>query len=118
MPRVFLLEPTRLDVRGAEDYGDLITLFPGEGMRSSVWEDHFPVDLCDRLDKVRFDPETDMLVLAGDQVMVNLSIAEMVARYGTVRALAWNARSRAYVPMTLGRTLRDEHDGQRPVCSV
>lgn len=109
MSRAFIVEQPRLDVSGAERFGKLSVLFRAGRYRPSVWEPAFAQAIVGRLREERFDPESDYIVLTGQQLLLVGLVAAVVAAYGKFTALAFNAHGnvRDYEPITMGDVCHD-----------
>lgn len=102
MCKVFVVEPTNLDVRKASRFGCIVQVFEDNDSRSSIWDEAFKVELIQALDYHGFDPATDYLLVAGGFVPLALAIGTMVAEYGPIQVLLFSATERDYVPRITG----------------
>ena len=101
MTKVFVLEPTRLDVSAACAYGELVYIFAPGQHRSSIWTPEFAAELLARLSQLGYT-SNDYILIAGHVVAVSILLTALVAAYSKVSALAFDSCGRRYVPQTLG----------------
>ena len=104
--RIFVFEPTRLNIENARTYGEFVYIFGSatSDHRASIWSPKFREQIIDRLTALAFDPEQDYILLAGNSVPLHIVVAALVAEYSSISAIAFNAQSRTYVPIELGDT--------------
>lgn len=100
MPRAFVLEPTLVDVTCAENYGDLVLLFPNCVPRSRIWSGQFMKDVLAAFKKYAFDYEQDYFVIAGAMAPLTLTIAELVCAYPSINFLLHSTSDQAYIAVT------------------
>lgn len=115
MPRVFLVkEPhDRIDLTTAADFGELRFIFTPDVRRVSVFDVvRFAQHALDRLDAEDFDPNVDAYCMCGKLVEVAMLFGAMIARYGLVRVLIWNASECRYMLRTMNEDdyRKDESD--------
>jgi hypothetical protein len=103
MARAFILEPTRLDVTSASQYGDITTLFPRGVTRNDIWTGAFRKELLEVLERLAYDPTEDYVVVAGSMVPITVMLSIIVREKKTsVKLLLYNSTDRAYIPHTTG----------------
>ena len=102
MKRAFVIEACKVPVERAAVHGVLTYLWSGSDRRSSIWSPAFGEELTARLADVEFNHDEDMLVVAGDTVPIVIAVAKIVAMYGHVKVLFWDASSREYRPRVVG----------------
>lgn len=102
-PRVFAVEPLRLDISQATKYGELVYMWGQHERRPSIWSDEFIMCADGKLQEMNFDAECDMLLIAGDIIPLVRIVAHMSSLYGRkFKALCWNSHARDYVVSLLG----------------
>lgn len=102
MPRVFLLEPTKVDVSRAADWGQLTVLFPPGVHRSSIWDERYSGEVLNALAVHRYIPLEDFFLVAGSQVPLVMASIVMTKAYGVIQYLFYNAIDHSYHSKTLG----------------
>lgn len=107
MARCFIIEPTELDVNKASRFGELVTLFPANRWRPSVFEPAFADAVVGRLNEEGFDPKVDYVVLTGKQLTLVVAVANVGAAFGPFNVLAYNAHGtvRDYEPVVIGTAI-------------
>lgn len=113
--RVFVLEPTMHDASGASQFGEITMVFEHQRDHPPTFSQGFRISLMKRLHELSFDPDEDYLVITGQLVALTIAIAAMVAKYGAIRTLCFNAHAdvREYEEVVMGEntelaTLRGE----------
>lgn len=103
---VFIFEPTRQSVDPATEFGTVQYLFEpntGQNSRSSIWEtDCVAEEIIATLHKRNYDPAIDFICVSGNAIALAIYIATVVAEYGRIKALLFDARERNYVCRELG----------------
>ena len=110
-PRAFVIEKSKPDefYEAATMHGELLFLIDGDGvyrpsiMESAEWQEWF----LRELKKQDFDVDKDQLVLVGDMVSVASAVAVIVAEWGYVKALMYDARLRGYRKNEIGELEND-----------
>lgn len=98
--KVFLPErPNReLDLRKAQAYGELSYFFDQNERRAGIFQtERFCADLAGSFSRKGFRPKQDYLCLAGSLIVVSMTLALLVALYGEVKVLLYNAESEEYI---------------------
>jgi len=100
-PRVFFIQSPKpnLDVSGAADFGDIVTLMDNKVVPFLVHE--FAPLTIRTLESYRYDPKKDYICLTGQMMAVSIAVAVAFQRYGTIRLLAFNAVSGDYEERSL-----------------
>ena len=107
MSRVIILEPCHVDVSSADRYGELVTLFPGR--RSSPFDtDEYEAEILSGLKSISYDPDEDVICLAGKIVCVSVLCALLAREYGAFGALLFDASGCRYVRRVIGSNNRQE----------
>ena len=104
MPRVCILEPTKVDVSCASEWGELVVLFPHGVQRSSIWDSRYSGEVLAALAAHDYCPIEDYFVIAGSQVPLVTAAVAMSQKYGAIQYLFFSAPDRAYKARTLGET--------------
>jgi hypothetical protein len=103
--RVFLLENTRHDVSAARSHGQVVTLFgPENRSKLSFWTPDYGTSVVCELLAAGFDPERDVICVAGHMVGITGAIAAIAARFKRFKLLQWEPRSQSYVLVEAGDT--------------
>lgn len=98
MTRVLALEPTTKDIGQANEYGEVVYLFPGS--RPSIWEtSDYLQAVQQRLEEIGFSKE-DYFLAAGPTVPLMTVITLLSNIYPEFRVLFWHATAHTYVPRT------------------
>lgn len=93
--KVFIPEPNRrFDMRRANSFGDLTYMCH---QLDPLNVDETIASLQEALDREQFDPDTDFLLMTGDQYIIALTLALMANRYRQVKTLMFNAKTAHYV---------------------
>jgi hypothetical protein len=102
--RAFVLEPTMHDSTMAAAHGEIVMVFGHQRDHPPTFSHGFQVSLMKRLRDLRFDPEEDCLVITGQLVALTIAVAAMVAEYGPIRTLCFNAHAdvREYEEIVMG----------------
>lgn len=101
MPRVFILEPTKVDISCATEWGELVTLFPRGAQRSSIWDARYSDEVLAALASYDYCPIEDYLVVAGSQVPLVIAAVAIAQEHGAAQYLFFSAPDRAYKARTL-----------------
>ena len=115
MSRVFVLEPTKLDVEKAKTYGTLVYVFNNGDRRASIWTEEFIEQVMTRLQSLCYDPDGDYVAIVGHLVPMAVVIARLTYDYDHFQALCFSSTEREYVVRVLGGDDTDEEDGTGPV---
>jgi len=99
--RAFVLEPTRLDVSQAREFGELHYIFDAGERRASIWSEEFQAEVVENLKRANFDPEKDLLVIAGHLVPIVLSLTTLLRVHRAVSVLFYSAVDRCYIERKL-----------------
>lgn len=99
--RVFILEPTALDVKTAEQFGDIVYVYPPGARRPGIWTESFALDVIAQLEKHEYNPREDYFAVVGHLVQMALTIAALSARWSVFQVLLYNSSARAYTTRTL-----------------
>lgn len=105
MGRVFICEPlnSKIDLQDAHRFGKLVTLFPLNQKRASVWSPNFREhDIPRVLDEHGFDPEHDHYLVAGHFSTQSIVIAAIALRYGAINLLVFDTKDREYRSIHMG----------------
>jgi hypothetical protein len=100
--RCFILDQCTKDVQVAGAYGQIVYLFNHHKGRASVWSPEYSREVIKQLDKVKFDPKNDYLVVVGHQLNLILAIAAMITKYGTINLLFFYPPEQRYRPVSVG----------------
>lgn len=107
--RVFVLEPTNLDLSSAEPFGDIIFVFDEHETRPSIWETGEFLEAVQRkLEQLNFNPDVDYFCCAGSMVPLISMINYLSNVYPQFRLLLWNSTIREYVVRSFSHD--DYHD--------
>jgi hypothetical protein len=98
MARAFLIEPTKVDTAQAEQFGEVVTLFPDGCRRSSIWSEDFASDVCHRLASAKFAPNRDYIIASGPMATVLIAILHVSDAWQPLRLLIWDAAAQSYQP--------------------
>lgn len=104
MNRVFVLHPVDLNLRKAEDFGDLEYVFDEHDERPSIWSDEFYSQVIEHLRGARFDSSNDHFLVVGNMMTVTRTVSALQSAFGKFKALYFDAVKRGYVSVTLGDT--------------
>lgn len=99
--RVFILMPHDKDVRRAQRFGEIVYLF-GDENRASIWDGELMREAINRLDALKYDPETDYILAVGAQVPLIQFIGAVVDQWEAPQVLLWDMPNRCYVARRLG----------------
>ena len=106
-PRVFILEPCHVDTAPAARYGELVTLLPGR--RNSPFDTReYEVEVLARLKAENYDPDEDIICLAGKIICVSVLCAAVAREYGAFGALLFDAGGCRYVRRVIGSSNQQE----------
>ena len=95
---VFASESGRFNTAGAVQFGQVRHCNPEGSV--SVFNTDAAMDFVDsRLES--FDPDTDFIAMTGQNVVVSLAVGHVLATFGRVRLLLFDARSSKYVERTV-----------------
>lgn len=101
--RVILFEDTDKNTKGAESFGAVITLFPAEYPRSSVFSgQELTKQVLERLHELDYNPRKDYLCITGNVVPIANLIAAAASFYGEILVLVYDKLARRYVVNLLG----------------
>lgn len=102
--RAFIIEPARVDVSPAGDWGQLVELYYPNERRPSMWSSDYVADVIDRLRRHGYSPRHDYIVISGPAAMLVMVTTALVALYAEcpVKALYYDHASRSYVERYLG----------------
>lgn len=107
MTRVIVYEPTSLDLKEAEKFGDIQYMFTPQETRPSIWETEDFEDCCRRkLIALDFKPTEDYFAVAGPSVPLIVITNLLTRKYKEFRVLCWHAVIRDYTPRVFRGTLR------------
>ena len=104
MAKVFAVNPVKHDLSSAERYGKIVYISRRYVYGDEIDESHRIPDVVRRVmaDAVdRFDPKTDYLLLAGDQLQLAAMCAMLGRRYGCVRVLRYDKIAAGYFEVLL-----------------
>lgn len=103
-PRCFLLEPTRLDISSAYQFGEIWEVFDGTTYRNSVYDPSPAVerDIVGSLTDMGFDSDNDRVILAGNVAMLVRATAAIVSKWGAFNAVLFDNALRSYVLIKIG----------------
>lgn len=109
MPRAIILEPPGhlFDLTDVARFGLVKYLFDPRGPHPFRQEE-FRSEVNRRLDEVAFDPDVDYVVLVGKTTKFLYLSLEVVARYGRVKLLQFDATRAEYFVQHIGQQY--EHD--------
>lgn len=115
MQRVFVIAPTAQDIQSAKEHGDFVYLFD---RLPPPFSPTFALDSWQKMKDNDFDPDNDILLMAGPQVATAQWLAAVVSQYTWCRALLFDATSHKYVSRTMGfeqdpDSIESKEDGQR-----
>jgi hypothetical protein len=109
MPKVFIVEPTRVGAKvPAAGHGEVVTLWPKNAKRSSIWSEQFRPELLAALKREDYNPHEDYLVVAGNMVTLALTIAAITLEYDEINLLLYSAPAQDYVPRTIRKDITHE----------
>lgn len=108
--RVFIVEPCRLDVRNAAEFGTIEYLFDENDHRASIWTHDFLNEISNVLKKKKYDPSRDFFAVSGRLVPVTMAAIHILSLYKRVRFLFFNAVDRNYVERELSNETRNDQD--------
>jgi len=111
--RVFILEPIRkdIDLGTAFNFGDIEYLVDSTVHRCSAFDtDGYQRFLTRRLDKVKYDPERDIICIVGSMVLVSTLLVVIAQRCESFRVLMYSSTDCAYIERRLGRP---QNEGER-----
>lgn len=98
--KVIAAEPNdRYSFICAETYGDLIYL---SDVSLNPFESSTAIGLFSKqLDKISFDPDTDVICLTGKTIIVSLLMSVVAVKYNKFKVLMFDARVSAYRERTI-----------------
>jgi len=99
--RVFILEPTRVDVSAAEEFGDITYVFGQGERRVSIWNTLFAEHTVASMENVGFDPTTDCFAVVGHLVPLTLALIALLKKHQAVNILLYSAIDRCYLERTV-----------------
>jgi hypothetical protein len=104
MPRCIVLEPCKNSLEKVKPFGEIFYLFPPSIRRAAIFDfRQFALDIGDRLQEVGYDPDNDIIVLAGGMVAMSSFIAVVAGEWGCkIPILAYNANKDEYFESCLG----------------
>ena len=95
-PRVFFVTHSqRFNTRSADRFGKAVFVMDDDTV-SPFQTDRILRSIESRLQDEKFDPDNDFVALTGAHVFVALFLAHAVARYSSVKALLFDAKSSRY----------------------
>lgn len=94
-PRVFFVQRTgRFDTTPADRFGE--KKFVVSAHASVFNPDSLFEEFTQSLDESKFNPDTDFVALTGQAIAVSMLTAYVLARWGRMRALLFDARTGEY----------------------
>lgn len=103
--RCILFEPIKNTLAGHEtlnNYAPITYVFNDTREIMGMSEDMLSERICARLKEIRFDPHTDVVVLAGSMNAVAQLVAVAVNMFGSVGGLKYMKRTESFAPIELG----------------
>ncbi len=107
MAKAFVLEPCKNDVSKAEQFGEIIFLYPEGERRVSIWDDDFTEGVLAELEYEKFCKVNDFFVIVGNMAPMIMIAGALVGEYGHFDALIFDSLSRKYVVKILGIDIRN-----------
>jgi len=106
MARVFFVQKAdRFDTSTASEYGEKLYLVSPHVSAFNV--DSFVQALLRSLDEYKYDPATDYIALTGQTICVAFMVGILLARYGRLRVLLFDARVGKYQERILEQPAMD-----------
>lgn len=100
--RIFLLEPyDGVNYSSLENTGEIAYLYNRNEERPALLDPMFVTDIAHRLERNRYDPDTDFVAVVGKMVPVNILTNTISYIYEAPRFLVYDARTRKYQPITI-----------------
>lgn len=98
--KVIAAEPNnRYNFDSAETYGDLIYL---SDVSLNPFESSKAIGLFSkRLDEIDFDPDSDIICLTGQTIIISLLMSVVAVKYNKFKVLMFDARVSAYKERTI-----------------
>lgn len=114
MSRVFALSPSKYDITGATEYGEIVYLYNdiNKPRMPYAFVDDFGQDVWRRMEQNSYDPDKDYLLIVGSHVILAQWVAAVISECEWCNALLFNSTDEIYVPRILGFKERMS-DGQR-----
>lgn len=112
--RCIVLESTRNSLVKVKDFGELIYIFPPNGSRPSIFDfERFSLDIEDRLEDLKYDPEKDLIVIAGGLVAMATFVAVLSSLWGRFKVLVFDSKRDNYFESVIGLDVeleKEEHE--------
>lgn len=100
--RVFILEPTKVDVSKARRFGDVKYIFGRGDTRPSIWSEEFAQTCLDILKENDYSPDDDALLMVGQIIPLTKLVAAVAEEYRYFRCLCWVATDHDYTIQDYG----------------
>jgi hypothetical protein len=101
--KVFCVEEVKHDIRGAQEFGDIIYLFDAAERRPSIFTPEYGEEVLRRLVENGFDKHQDLILLAGNVIVLVTTVAKLAGQFGYCNVLAFDSQIRSYVKLHTGR---------------
>lgn len=101
MSRVFIFEPTKHDTSKLRQYGGILPLFDNE-VRRPLRDQMLECDILSQLDTFEFDEKKDYVAMVGTQLSLAIFVSTLVAAYGNIRTLCFDATTSEYYERSMG----------------
>lgn len=99
-PRCFVVEPTKVSLNSARQFGDLLYMFDENTSRPSLFDSGLGEALRVRFVELDFDPLKDFFVVAGDNIAITRAAAVLGELCGNFQMLVWSKRTTGYIDLT------------------
>ena len=98
-----LMPHDNIDVRPAQQFGDIKYIFDAHESRPSIWDQQLLNDAISALQQYDYDPDKDYILAAGAMVPLIMFVAAVCDVWECPKVLYWDMRHRCYVERRLGK---------------
>ena len=107
MARVFCFEETHLDISGLKKFGEILYVFYSREIRRPLPDMQLEDQIISQLTRFKFDPDEDFVAIVGQQLPLAIYIGAVVATYGQIRSLCFDARNGEYYERSMGHLVKE-----------
>lgn len=101
--RCIVLESTRNSLAKVSEFGELVYVFPPNGSRPSIFDfERFSLDIENKLEDLKYDPEKDLIVIAGGLVAMSTFVAVLSSLWGKFKVLVFDSKRDNYFESAIG----------------
>jgi len=94
--QVVALELNKFNTEGAEQFGEMVYLFPADKARPSIWAAQYRNAIVAALEEIEYDPNLDYVLLVGQIYPLTVLVNVLTQRYRMFKVLVFNSTTREY----------------------